>query len=194
MVAAVQGDGKPCCGEDGRLPAAASGRRACRLSSGADRARGLHLARACGGACRARPRGRLSNRVDLRAWRGFRLQKKAFCRASKTGLISPASGRAGKPIRGRSIPGGSFSSMRPGPRPIWRPCGASGVEGSKAKAPYGHWGVSGFSCVWGHSITAGGGLWRSRRTHWINYSWGAIERRCFPKTLDSDAKCNTPAP
>ena len=38
MVAAVQGDGKPCCGEDGRLLAAASGRRACRLSSGADRA------------------------------------------------------------------------------------------------------------------------------------------------------------
>jgi hypothetical protein len=38
------------------------------------------------------------------------------------------------------------------------------------------------SCVWGHSITAGGGLSRSRRTHWTDYSWGAIQRRCFRKT------------
>jgi hypothetical protein len=32
------------------------------------------------------------------------------------------------------------------------------------------------------SKTAGGGLWRSRRTHWTNYSRGAIQRRCFPRT------------
>jgi transposase len=51
--------------------------------------------------------------------------KKPSCQASKTGLTSLASGHAGKP-RGRSIRGGSSSSMRPGQRPTWHPC-ADGV-------------------------------------------------------------------
>jgi hypothetical protein len=36
-------------------------------------------------------------------------------------------------------------------------------------------------CVWGHSRTAGGGLLRSRRTHWTNYFRGVIQRKCFPR-------------
>ncbi|MBG0812587.1 acyltransferase [Methylosinus sp. H3A] len=37
------------------------------------------------------------------------------------------------------------------------------------------------SCVWGHSRTAGGGLWRSRRAHWTNCCRDAIRRRFFPR-------------
>jgi SRSO17 transposase len=38
------------------------------------------------------------------------------------------------------------------------------------------------SCVLGHSGTAGGGLWRSRKTHSTSSFLGAIRRRCFPRT------------
>jgi putative transposase len=63
--------------------------------------------------------------------------KKPFCQVSKTGRTSPASGRAGKPIRGRSIRSGSSSSMRPGPRPIWRRCadGGCAARGLRPRRP-----------------------------------------------------------
>ena len=104
---------------------------------GTDRARGLHLAGACRRARRPRPQGGLSNRVDFRPWRRPELQKKPFCQASKTGRTSPASGRAGRPIRGGSIRGGSSSSMRPGPRPIWRRCadGGCAARGLRPRRP-----------------------------------------------------------
>ena len=96
----------------------------CRLSSAPDRSRGFHLARPCGGACRPWPQGGLSNRLDFRPRRGSELQKRPFCQASKTGLTSLASGPAGKPIKGKSAPGGSSSSVRLGPRQTWRHCAA----------------------------------------------------------------------
>jgi putative transposase len=68
---------------------------------------------------------------------GLSFKKKPFCQVSKTGRTSPASGRAGKPIRGGSIRGGSSSSMRPGPRPTWLHCadGVCAERGSTPKPP-----------------------------------------------------------
>jgi hypothetical protein len=97
-------------------------------------ARGLHLAWSCGGTCRPWSQVRLLDGLELRPSRRAELQKKPSCQASKTGLTSPASGRAGKPIKGRSIRGGSSSSMRLGPRRTWRLC-ADGVCEEQGSRP-----------------------------------------------------------
>ena len=55
--------------------------------------------------------------------------------------MSPVGGRSGPSIGIGSIPRGWCSSMRPGPKPIWRRCGAGrrAVNASKAKVPHGRW-------------------------------------------------------
>jgi len=50
--------------------------------------------------------------------------KKASSPASDNGLTWRAGGRGGSDIRGGSPASGLSSSMRPGPRPTWRPCAA----------------------------------------------------------------------
>jgi transposase len=52
--------------------------------------------------------------------------KKNRAGPSRCGPTSPASGRAGRPVRVGLSRDGSSSSTRPGSRPTWRPCAAGG--------------------------------------------------------------------
>ena len=73
---------------------------------------------------RTRAEGRLPVGVGVRPRRESQLQKKASSPANATVLTSPAGARNGRSIRARSKRGAWCLSTRPGPRPIWQPCGA----------------------------------------------------------------------
>jgi hypothetical protein len=107
-------------------PAASSDRRARRLAPEARRPIGLHVTRACGGACRTQPRCGPSDSLEPRPSRRPVLQKKARCQASRTALTPPASGRAGRRIRNGLIPNASSPSTSLGRRPTWRRRGDRG--------------------------------------------------------------------
>jgi transposase len=62
--------------------------------------------------------------LGVRPHRESQLQKKASSPANATVLTSPAGARNGRSIRARSKRGAWCLSTRPGPRPIWQPCGA----------------------------------------------------------------------
>jgi transposase len=84
-------------------------------------------------------------KIIILAWVNDEQTLRAYGKASDayavSGLISQPSGRAGKPVRIRSIPGGSFLSMKPGRRPTMAPLRGWSLRGQRieAKAPYGPW-------------------------------------------------------
>ena len=78
---------------------------------------GRHLARAAGGASRARHRGELLRGLAFLRARGDQLQKKACAPASRIGRTSPAGAPDGSCIRASLMRLASCSSTRPGRRP-----------------------------------------------------------------------------
>ena len=109
----------------GHKPKAIAG-RAPRLAVAAGQRDGLHLAGPGGRTRRARPEGRLSLGMDIRARGEAELQKKACSPANRIVLTSRGGERSGGSIRGGLILPAWFSSTRPGPRPTWRRCAAGG--------------------------------------------------------------------
>ena len=93
--------------------------------------RAVHDARTDGGTGRAWHQDRSPRGLGVRAGGRPELQKKAFCRPSRIGRTSLASGSDGRPISIASTRNGSSSSMRPGSRPTWRRC-AAGDRGDSA--------------------------------------------------------------
>jgi transposase len=105
----------------GHKPKAISGKH---RDAGTRQGNGLHLARVGRRTRRTRTEGRLPVGVGVRPHRESQLQKKASSPANATVLTSPAGARNGRSIRARSKRGAWCLSTRPGPRPIWQPCGA----------------------------------------------------------------------
>lgn len=108
---------------DGRSQAEGGLGRSRSLAVAADQGRRFHPTRSRCRACRTWPEGRLPLGVGVRACREAQLQKKAWRLANAIDPRSRGGEPSGQSIKVASKLSGWSSSMRPGPGPIWRPCG-----------------------------------------------------------------------
>ena len=108
---------------DGRSQAEGDFGRARALAIAADQSWRFHLARAGCRAWRARVEGRLPLGVGVRPCREAELQKKAWWLANAIGPTWRGGALSGQSIKTASNLSGWSSSTRPGPGPIWLPCG-----------------------------------------------------------------------
>ena len=106
----------------GHKPKAISG-DARGLAVATDQGRRFYHTRARCRACRSRPEGRLPLGVGVRACREAQLQKKAWWLANAIVPTWRGGAPSGQSIKIASKLSGWSSSTRPGPGPIWRPCG-----------------------------------------------------------------------
>ena len=122
MGATAARDWQRGAGQDGRSPAEGDFRRTPCLAVTEDQA-GLYFARPGRRTCRARAEGRLPFGMGVRPCREAQLQKKAWWLANAIVPTSPDDEPSGSNIKIGSNLSVWSSSTRPGPEPIWRPCG-----------------------------------------------------------------------
>ncbi len=123
LDATGQGYRQRCSGPDGRSQAEGGFGRSRGLAVAADQGRRFHDTRARCRACRTWLEGRLPLGVGLRACREAQFQKKAWRLANAIDPRSRGGGPSGQNIKVASKLSDWSSSTRPGPEPIWRPCG-----------------------------------------------------------------------
>ena len=113
----------------GHKPKAISGDHAVWMSHRI-KGRRFHDTGACCRACRTRPEGRLPLGMGFRTCREAQLQKKAWQLANAIVPTWRGGASNGQNIKAASKLTGWSSSTRPGPGPIWRPCGDGHCAGT----------------------------------------------------------------